>query len=413
MKVLPDLKQIRTPPLVLFSFVVFFISLHDGIISYITPVVLNSSFKNTLAVGSILSVSSFFGIFFNIFIAKYFHKKNYKFFASRMLFFALLVPVIYYLMPKTVLPFVLIMIIWSIYYELRNYSKYDFVNQFIESKRNAEAWSIMTMFQSTAYILGPIIAVLTIKQGLRLSLSASFIIVCAAVVIYCLFEKAYGKKEAKNIDTGSIRSVFKEMRIFKILARKVWPLVVFSFSLTLLDVSFWTIGVLYSEKLRTINEMGGFLLTFYCIPTVLVGIVAPKIYSSMGKKRTALISGLLAGLGLISLMFATNICLILGLVFVTASFSNISFILIFATFEDYITRLDGEGNNLVGINEISQNAAYAVGPIFLGFLSRNGNFRISFLVTGVMLSLVSILALSVIPRKIRMPHKELAKELEQ
>jgi MFS family permease len=409
MKILPTPKNRSVSPLILFSIIIFMISLHDGIISYVTPLLINNTYNSTVIVGGILSISSFFGIFFNFFVARFFPKKGYKFFTSWMIFFALLMPLILLKIPETLVPLVLAMIVWSIYYEFRNYSKFDFVKTFLPSNKNAEAWSVMTVFQSTAYLFGPILALFLMERGLKSALIGSLAIVILAFLCYRIYSQIFGKKQLKNSDR-EVRSLLKEFRVINIITRKIWPLVLFSFSITLLDVSFWTSGVLYSEKLRLQNELGGLLLPFYGMPTIIVGIIAPKIYATLGKKRTSFAAGLAAGLGLIILGLVNNVFLILGTVFLTAFFSNIAFILISATYEDYITRLDGEGNNLVSVNEVAQNLAYAVGPIVLGIASRNGNFGKSFIFTGIILISVSLLAIFVVPRKIRMPHKEIARE---
>jgi len=69
--------------------------------------------------------------------------------------------------------------------------------------------------------------------------------------------------------------------------------------------------------------------------------------------------------------------LILVMVLITAIFSNIAFILIYATFEDYITRLDGEGNNLVSIGQNFTKFRLRSRTNILGYISRNENFELS------------------------------------
>ena len=305
------------------------------------------------------------------------------------------------------------MITWSTYYELRNYSKYNFVEKFLPSKENAKAWSIMSIFQSSAYMIGPIIAVYFISKNLKSPLFASLLITSFATISFLLFQILYKKKGEIDRNSERNRSLFEDVKITHILARRVWPLVMFSFALTLLDVSFWTIGVLYSEKLRVQNPIGGMFITMYGLPAILTAMIAPKIYGRLGKKRTAFVIGILSGCALISLALFKDVYVILGTVFVIAMLSGISFILTYATFEDFITRLDGTENNMVSIGQISQNVAYVIGPIFFGLISKDGNFGHSFIAAGEILILFSILALAVVPRKIKMPHKEIARIVEK
>ena len=388
------------------------ISLHDGIISYITPVLLNNRYSDTLFVGTILSISSFFGIFFNVLVTKFFPHKGYKFFTTWMLIFAFVTALILLFLPKALIPFVIAMITWSVYYEFRNYSKYDFVEKFLPSQKNAQAWSVMSIFQSTAYMVGPVIAMYFLSRSSSSTLKISLLIISLAVVSFLSFQKLFGKKEDGN-SSREIRSLFSEVKVTHVLTRKIWPLVVFSFSLTLLDVSIWTIGVLYSEKLRSVSSLGGLFITMYGLPAILTGLITPRIYEALGKKRTAFVAGIGAGLSLISLGFLQNIYLILGAVFVSALFSGIAFILMSATYEDFVTRLGGDGNNMVSIGQISQNLAYALGPMFFGLVSKDGNYGHSFIAGGEILVACSVLAILVVPRKIKMPHKEIREIIDR
>jgi len=399
-------KQGFSNPLIFFSFVIFLVSTHDGIISYIAPVLINNKLNDTFLVGLILSISSIFGVLFDLLVSKFFPKKSYIFFVSWMLIFALLVPLCLLILPNTIATFVLAMIAWSVYYEFRNYSKYDFINRSLPPHKNIEAWSTITSFQSTAYIIGPIITTYFLSSGAKIPLYASISIVLIAILVFTLFAKNFGKKHKIHNEHSEPRGFLKGLKVLHILTKRVWPLVIFSFALTLLDVSFWTTGVLYSEKLKLSSGLlGGLFLTAYCLPAMFVGLITTHISESLGKKKTAFISGIIAGVCLIIVGLSNNIYLTLGMVFITATFADISFILIFATFQDYVTRLDGGGTDLVGINQMTQNLAYASGPIILGLISRNGRLGNSFLLTGVILIMSSIIALSVVPRKIKMPHK--------
>lgn len=329
-----------------------------------------------------------------------------------MLIFAFVTALILLFLPKALIPFVIAMITWSVYYEFRNYSKYDFVEKFLPSQKNAQAWSVMSIFQSTAYMVGPVIAMYFLSRSSSSTLKISLLIISLAVVSFLSFQKLFGKKEDGN-SSREIRSLFSEVKVTHVLTRKIWPLVVFSFSLTLLDVSIWTIGVLYSEKLRSVSSLGGLFITMYGLPAILTGLITPRIYGALGKKRTAFVAGIGAGLSLISLGFLQNIYLILGAVFVSALFSGIAFILMSATYEDFVTRLGGDGNNMVSIGQISQNLAYALGPMFFGLVSKDGNYGHSFIAGGEILVACSVLAILVVPRKIKMPHKEIRETIDR
>ena len=401
-------------PLIVFSFVIFLISLHDGIMSYMAPVIIEDRLNNTFWVGAVLSVSALFGMFLNFVIAQFFSFKDYTFFMGGALLFALGLPLAFLLLPRELIPFILAMLIWSVYYELRNYSKYDFVHRFLPTEKNTLAWSVMTIFQSTSYMLGPAITVFLVSKHTNLPLYVSLIITSVTVLVFFIFVSFYKRgEEADTKPKEKHRSFWKEISVIKVLTRRIWALVIFSFTITLLDVTFWTTGVLYAEKLRVQSYWGGMFLILYCLPTIFIGWIIPHLYQSLGKKRTALIAGIGSGIALIFLGLTNNIFTILGLVVLVSIGYDIATILISATFEDYITRLDTAKQDLVSINQLSGNLAYTIGPILMGFVSYKLGFGASFAFAGILIILASGYALSVVPRKIKMPHVELAEVLEK
>lgn len=378
------------------------------------PVIIEEKLNNVFLVGIVLSTSAFVGMFINFIVAQFFSLKDYVFFMGGTLLFALGIPLIFLLLPKNFLPFVFAMIVWSVYYELRNYSKYDFVHRYLPTEKNTLAWSVMTVFQSTSYMLGPAITVYLVAKHVNLPLYVSLAITSLTMVVFFVFLTFYKKQTRLGVsEEYKPRSFMKELKVFKVLTKRIWALVIFSFVSTLLDVAFWTTGVLYAEKLRVESKWGGLFLIFYCLPTIFIGWVVPHIYHPLGKKRTALIAGLLAGISLVFLGFSSNIFTILGLVVLVSICYDISTILIYATFEDYVTRLDVARHDLVSIGQFSGNLAYTIGPIFLGFIAQRSGFGMSFSATGVLLILSAVFALIVIPRKIKMPQKELAVVLSE
>ena len=396
-------------PLIVFSFIIFLISLHDGIMSYMAPVIIQDRLNNTFLVGAVLSVSAFFGMFLNFIIAQFFSLKDYTFFMGGTLLFALGLPLAFLFLPRDLLPFIFAMIIWSVYYEMRNYSKYDFVHRFLPTEKNTLAWSVMTIFQSTSYMLGPAITVYLVSKQTNLPLYASLIITAITMLVFFVFMSFYKKKDYGNQSADEKpRSFWKELSIIKVLTKRIWALVIFSFAITLLDVTFWTTGVLYAEKLRVESKWGGMFLILYCLPTIFIGWIIPHLYQSLGKKRTALVAGIGAGISLIFLGLSSNIFTILGLVVLISIGYDVATVLICATFEDYITRLDTTKQDLVSINQLSGNLAYTIGPVLMGYICYKSDFGASFLFAGILIIISALYALVVLPRKIKMPHRELA-----
>src|SRR4030042_6772064 len=86
------IKTAAYTPLIIFSIIIFFISLGDGIMSYVTPIFIGNHVENPLWVGIVLSMSSFFGMFFDIFIGEKLSFKPFRFFLFGAIWGAVLFP---------------------------------------------------------------------------------------------------------------------------------------------------------------------------------------------------------------------------------------------------------------------------------------------------------------------------------
>lgn len=397
-------------PIFLFSLVIFYISLNDGIMSYIVPIIVDANLADSFKTGLIISISSTFGMFFDIFAGKNFGRKTYAFFVFWMLTIATLFPSFFLFLPHNIFVFAMAMIVWSAYYELRNYAKYDFVHRYVTLEQHTTAWSILTPFQAAAYAIGPALAVSLInsKNSYAFPLYTALSAILISITVYFIFQKTFGKKSANRTSHTEGESLFKELKVMKILVKRVWPVVIFSFAVTLIDVVYWTVGVLYAEKLREINPMGGFLLTIYCLPTIFVGFITPFIHKKLGKKKTAYILGTIAGICLTIMGMSKNIWYISVFTFFVAVLSGVIVVLVSAIFEDYVARLSKLGNDMVSVYQFTNNFAYALGPALLGLIAKIYGSQQAFISIGIILFLVSIISWVISPRKIKMPQRELA-----
>lgn len=396
---------------VLFGVLLFFVSFGDALMSYVTPVLFEESLKDPFLVGLVISVSSLFGMFFDFYIGERLSNKKYTFFIKWTIIIALLFPIILLFLPRVIFIFILAMFVWSIYYELRNYSKYNFVHNFVSKKEHTTAFSITNTFQWMAYAIGPLCAVYLLDKHLNIPLIATIVIITMAGVYYTLIYKIINKTGMEEVLTYRHKSIRKELKLLKILTKAIWPLLVFNFSIILVDVSFWTTGILFAEKLRETNQLGGLFITVYGIPALYVGFLVPILFKHTGKKKHAFLLGILVGLFLLLLGILNNIYFILIAVLLLSTFGSMCVILLDSVFEDYVARLKEEGNDLISISSISTNLSFTLGPIIFGFIASRLNYEATFVFTGLLLISVSLIALAVTPTKIKMPIKDLNKVL--
>jgi predicted MFS family arabinose efflux permease len=404
--------------LLIFSLIVFFISTHDGIVSYASPVLLNKYLKDEFIFGIVLSTSSFFGMLMNYYIAKKLPKKRYSFFLDWMFITAFIFPLIIIFLPKEIMFFILAMFAWSVYYEARNYSKYDFVKSHLTKDQHTFSWSVFQIAQGTGYLIGPIFAVYFLNIGLEVPFYATYLFIFLALICYFWLKKHKRiniQTDAKPLQNGNCEDAHEqhrnEWKIIKILLKKLGSYVYFVFAITLLDVAVWTIGILYAEELRQTHHLGGLFIVLYNIPGIFVGFIVPKLKLKIGKKRASFITGILAGGLFIFMGINTNIYIVLLSILLTSIFYGVTNILVSAVFEDYVARAEVAGKELIGLNQFALNAAYTAGPILIGLSTKILGFSSTFALVGFFIVLVSTVAALSTPRKIRIPQKEVRGEI--
>ncbi len=430
-----------------YCIVIFLISLADGVMSYTAPVFIENNLNNAGKMGLIIAASSFSGLVFDFLIGELFSKKSYRFYLLGAIILAFLFPLIFLTLPSKAVFFIFGMVAWGIYYELIRFSDFHFIHAYVEKDKHAKSWGTLLIFKSLAYTLGPLIASLLISKYFNLSFISALSFVLLALLLFLAFSRTYKKKEQgfgespKKVSMinnhqltqvvccnsllrkphrmreklhlrsyeGSLKQgIIKELKIWKILFRKIWPLWIFIFAIFMLDATFWTAGAVLSETLKQKSAFGGFLLTVYMVPGLFMGLLAQKASKPLGKKKIAFISGLLNGLILILVGFTQNIPIILILVFFSSILGALSVPEILATFEDYVSRLPGFGNDMISLERTGENASYILGPIIAGFLAQILGFQKVFSVMGLLLAVTAIVALIFTPRKIPMPQKDLS-----
>jgi MFS family permease len=83
---------------------------------------------------------------------------------------------------------------------------------------------------------------------------------------------------------------------------------------------------------------------------------------------------------------------------------------IMAVSEDYVNRLGKYSNDMVGLERSAVSSGYIIGPIFAGGVASILGNHLTFSVIGVVIILVSLLALILTPEKIFLPQKELSQQ---
>ena len=397
--------------LLFFSVIIFMIEMADSIMSYVSPIFLENGVQSSFYMGIILSSSSVVGLLCDALFPSIFRAKHHLFFLWNTVVLALLFPAIFLFFPHAVPQFVLAMAVWGIYYEFLVFSKAYFIEAFIKMDRHALAWGILNTFRSVTMFIAPIFVPVLLDQGVDQPLIITFTFLVFSLVAIVAFNKLFPHKYREVVQEEVVKknSALKEIYVWRAIIRRMWPIFIFILAFFILEATFFSIGILAAEELRLTSFWGSFLIPAYMLPNLFTGLLVQKLGAQIGKKRVAFISG---GVGGLLLFIATQLTfsplLLVVTIFVSACFSSIAYPAILAVTQDYVTRLGKLGGEMVGLQNAAGSIGYIIGPVLAGWAGMEFGNMTAIGWIGLLLLAVSVFNILVVPRKVKMPQKELA-----
>lgn len=400
--------QGRLFPFIMYSMVMLFLYTSDAIMSFTAPVFIEELVGNTFYMGIILSTSSMVGIACDLLFAQIFKGKSFAFFTFLLIAIAVLFPLSFIVLPPHIATFLFAMASWGVYFELFRFSNFSFVHSYAQPQDHANAWGIIESFRSIAYLVGPIIAGFLFDQHLKLPFYGALTGFVLGLMTFSLFLIRFHKPHHRiTEEKPETRSFWLELKTWKLLLDTIWPLFVLSTIIVILDASFWSIGAIISEELRATSIVGTLLLPAYIAPALFMPLLAGIFAKPLGKKRIAFLLclpvGPIMGLGALS----QNGWIFLGSIFVSSMFISLATTELYAVFEDYVSRLNRFGTDMIGLQSAAGSLGYIIGPIIAGSVATVVGNHGTFAVFGMLLSLGAILAWFTMPRKTRLPQTEL------
>lgn len=388
------------------SLIFFFVFLADAILSFWVPGYFETTLKSSFLMGIVMGFSSIVGfgadiIFPQILKGITVHKLVLLGILSSIFFAVVLVGGTIWV---SVALFLVSMAVWGVYYEFLTFASHQFVADATPLRLHAASWAIIGSFKSLSYFLGPLIAGYLEGSNERLPLYVSIFFALIALLILFLTKKKHDRP--LQIETENV-SIMAEISHWKILLFAVWPILVMSLFMGLIDSVFWSTGAVYTEELSKISSVGGWFLSLYMLPSLFMGFVVAKwgIYS--GKKRQALLFLVLSGVFLSLFSVSGSVLWIFLMVFGSSLCLSIAYPLIDGVYSDIVARMGRLRKHMIGLSSSTVSIAYVVGPTVAGFLSDKYSHRITFVLIGIALIIVSLITLSFTPRKLKLPQKTL------
>lgn len=396
-----------TTPLIGYASILFFIYLADALMSYVAPVFIQQQVADTLIMGIILASSSAMGIICDSLFPSILQSKHHSFFIWTTICLALLFPAIFLFFPHYVGMLFVAMLIWGVYFELLMFANSYFVEAFMRREQHSLAWGVINTFRSLSMFVAPLIAPWLLDQGHAYPLWLVIFLLVVALTATTLFRHLYPHEQHVLADKEVVarRTLHQELRIWKTIFHRVWPLYLMLFSIVLLEATMMSVGVLATEDLRHKSIVGGLFLAVFILPNIFTGLVIQPLSRIFGKKALAFLAGTLGG-GLLALAVQLpDINLMILTTLVAACFTSLTYPAVLATMQDYTTRLGVRfGREMVGMTSSAGSLAFIVGPILAGGISHLAGNTAAISVVALFLMGVSTLCLIVVSRKIRMPQ---------
>lgn len=373
--------------------------------AYAIPIFLSDKIKDPFWSGVIIAVSSLAGLIFNFLAGELLGSKSRNFFVKVTVFVALAFPLSFIIAPDYIPAYLFGLAAWGIYYETQAFATFKFIELSKKKDEYSEAWSFISTIISIAYFIGPLIATYLIDRFIGLNFYVAIACYLMAFAVFKVMNTQDEIKEKGEQRTGPITPLV-EMKIWKIYMKPLWPLWLFGFSLFIIESFFWTIGIVFAESLKEKSDLAGFILSLHVLPTILIGSIMSKVKIKTGKKKLALISGLVAGGILFGFNWVTDINSILAIVIGYSIFGSIALNLVSATYEDFVAREEKYENDLIGLEQSAASLAFIIGPIVAGLISQLVGSQKAMAYSGIMLAATALMVLLIMPKKIHMPHRK-------
>lgn len=390
----------------------FLILLGDGIISYVFPVVLGNHISSNFIIGLIMSLSSVIGIACDFLIPIIFSKYGWKFQIITGTILAITFPLVTALgdILAAIWLFIIAVLLWGIYYEFIMFAQQSFIIEEEKETNFPHNWSIIEILTDIVEILGPVIGALLLIKGIFAYASSIAAIEILALIFALLL--VFVDKNIQAIKPQSrLKSyfgVFKELKVWRILSKKVYIILIMSVIVEIVYAGFATFSGIYGEKLINNPDWDWAIMVGATLPYILGSFIVLKLNVKKGKKRLSQIAIVIAGLVLALLFFFDNqLVPILIIVFLANLIMSLCWPLDDAIYSDLQKRLGKKGIHLIGLSQASYSIAYIIAPTLVGFLADNVGFTNSFAIIGGISAILGIILLIVTPRKIRLPQQQL------
>ncbi|MCA9379824.1 MFS transporter [Candidatus Dojkabacteria bacterium] len=392
-------------------FVAFFlISIADGTMGYVFPIVVEQSVGSNTAMGIIMALSSVTGLICDFIFPSLISRKNWKQLLIACVLLALLFPVLSYFgeVFNTVLFFVVASIAWGVYYEFLAFSQQNYIVENNKEHSFSKDWGLLAVLISIMEVIAPILgSTLLILGGLAYPI---FVLSLLSIVLLILMLPEAESDEVVEVKSVSreLYQLLREFKMWDLLYGKVWQVLLVSFVLQSIFATYWTFGGLFGQQLVGKEGPDWIVMILYAIPCLIASLLLSKFIIKKRKKLLSQIFLVSGGFIMMMLVIFQGSVYMMGLIIL---FSSLMFAFAYplnnAVFSDLGSRLGREKNHLFGMLNAISSVAFIIVPIFLGIVSDRWGYIYAFAFIGAFSMLAGIVLILKTPKKIHLPQKEI------
>ncbi len=388
--------------------ILFFVYLGDAVLSDWVPGYMQEKLGGSMLMGLVMSFSSLVGFGADLVFPQLLKGASSK----RLVILAIGTSLVFSgvllwsIVWPTVWVFLIAMAVWGLYYEFLGFGSFQFVSENVPPHGRSGVWAIFSVFKSLAYFLGPILgSMVALKVSNEATVSMAAFWVILGYVLW-KFAKAKGKVAASE-EANEKLNLVDEIEHWVVLFKHVWPILIVSVTMGLIDATYWTTGTVLSDKLALQNWWGGMFLPLYMLPPVFVGFIVARWGIYKGKKKMAEKFMLLGGIFLTLLGVSDATWVLLLASFLTGASLSVAWPLTDAVYSDILERMGRERKHLVGLSSSTISLAYIIGPIMAGYIASLVGERMTFVVMGGACVVISLVLLVITPKKLKLPQREI------
>ena len=389
-------------PLFAVSAMIFFFVLFDGIITYLAPIALVGGGLSESMMGIIIGSSSLAGIFFDLVICRLFPNTNYRYVFLLMFVLAAILPLVMF-GHHNIWLFLIAMAIWGFYYDLYNLGSMDFVGRATAPASHSSSFGVLRVFDGLGYLIAPIVASLVLVSTTPEEYAGSTLWLILGLAFMC-YLGAISLKQHSFVETTKrpMLGVLSEMHLWRKIGHILYPVLLLTFVLNIIDSTFWTIGPLFSELIGINSGMlGGTFMVAYGIPPLLIGWFVGRVTGKMGKKRTAHIALLFGSSALLFIGTIHTPVLLISVCFLGSFFLSATWPSVNGAYADYVQESHAYEKEIVTLQDAITNLGNIVGPILAGFSAEYLGYAQTFLILGIFGFISALVLIVITPREIR------------